>query len=490
MSLDPASPRRARVAAVRHALLGLGLVACGGGDASTGPTPIVDRTPIRVVSGGGQSDTVLTTFVQALIVEVRDTTGKLSPGRIVRFTSVAPASGGSATVSVSALDAQQFGSFASAVTDAQGRAATLVRLGTAVGAARLEISVPELGATDTIGYTVKPGAAARVALEPRDTTVQPGATYTLRAAVTDRFLNPIAGATPTFWGNGVSVSTSGVVTTGSSFARATIGATYGTAADTVRASVVPRLPMVANRSGAVVLVNSDGTGATVVAQSSDISLSPHSVRTTASIVYYLGDPWYGAKVWVVEPGGVPRQLLPAASGFAAWPRLSPDGTWVYFVRNNNTLWRAHLDGSSLDSLTTVNPPQIYNAPSISPDGRTVAIEDAGGVKVVDVATKTSTILPVTCPGPRYSPDGNYFACLKARVVSVVKTDGTGARTVATVPGYGDGMEDLSSVDWSPDGKWILVYVAYQGPMLLEVATGTQFPLSNLSGNYAQTSFVR
>ena len=51
------------------------------------------------------------------------------------------------------------------------------------------------------------------------------------------------------------------------------------------------------------------------------------------------------------------------------------------------------------------------------------------------------------------------------------------------------MEDLSSVDWSPDGKWILVYVAYQGPMLLDVATGTQFPLS-LNGGYAQASFVR
>ena len=475
--------------ALHGAALGFGLAACGGGESPTEPAQPADRTPIRVVAGGGQSDSVLTTFAQALIVEVRDTSGRLSPGRSVRFTSIAPAAGGSAAVRMSALDLQQFGAFASAVTDAQGRAAMLVRLGTVVGVARLEISVPELGAADTISYTVKPGAAARVTLEPRDTTVQPGGTYSLRAAVTDRFLNPIPSAVPTFWGSGVSVSTSGVVTAGNAFARATIGATYGAAADTVRASVLPRLPMVANRSGAVVLVNSDGTGSAVVAQTSDISLSPHSVKTTSSIVYYLGNPWVNSKVWVVEPGGVPRQLLPLASGFAAWPRLSPDATWVYLVRNNNSLWRAHLDGSSLDSLTTVNPPQIYTAPSISPDGRTVAIEDPGGVKVVDVATKASTILPVSCPGPRYSPDGSYFACLKARVVSVVKTDGTGARTVASFPGYGEGMEELSGVDWSPDGNWILVFLSYQGPMLLDVATGTQFPLS-LNAAYAQASFVR
>jgi len=329
-----------------------------------------------------------------------------------------------------------------------------------------------------------------VTLEPRDTTVQPGATYTLRAAVTDRFLNPITGATPTFSGIGVSVSTSGVITAGSSFARATIAATYGTAADSAKVSVIPRLPMVANSSGAVVLVNSDGTGANVVARSSDVSLSPHSVKTTASIVYYLGDPWNNSKVWVVEPGGTPRQLLPTASGFNAWPRLSPDGTWVYFIRNNNTLWRAHLDGSSLDSLTTVNPPQIYNAPTISPDGRSVAIEDAGGVKVVDLATKVATVLPVACAAPRYSPDGNYFACLKARVISIVKTDGTGARTVVSLPGFGDGMEALSGLDWSPDGNWILAFVGYQGPTLVDVATGTQFPLSQLGYGYAQASFVR
>jgi hypothetical protein len=489
MSLASASPRRARIA-FRHALLGLGLAACGGSDASTGPIPVVDRTPLRVVSGGGQSDTVLTTFAQALIVEVRDTSGKLSPGRTVRFTSIVPATGGSATVSVSALDAQQFGSFASAVTDAQGRAAMLVRLGTVVGAAALEVAVPEFGAVDTIAYTIKPGAAARVTLAPRDTTVQPGATYSLRAGVTDRFGNPISGVVPTFWANGASVSTSGVVTAGSTFARATIGASYGSAADTVTVSVFPRLPMVANRWGTVVLINSDGSGVSVVAQTSDVSLSPHSVRATATIAYYLGDPWSNSRVWLAEPGGLPRRLLPSASGFEAWPRLSQDGAWVYFVRNNNSLWRAHLDGSSLDSLTTVSPPQIYSAPTISPDGRTVAIEDAGGVKVVDLATKVATILPVACAAPRYSPDGNYFACLKARVISIVKTDGSGARTVASLPGFGDGMEALSGLDWSPDGNWILAFVGYQGPTLLDVATGTQFPLSQLGYGYAQASFVR
>src|SRR5215218_8723469 len=97
MSPLPAPGAVARIA-LRCALLGLGLAACGGGEASTEPVPVVDRTPLKVVAGGGQSDTVVTTLKQALIVEVRDTSGKFSQGRTVRFTQVVRTSGGSAAV--------------------------------------------------------------------------------------------------------------------------------------------------------------------------------------------------------------------------------------------------------------------------------------------------------------------------------------------------------------------------------------------------------
>jgi hypothetical protein len=128
MRLASAIPSPAR-STLQCALLGLFLSSCGGSDAPTGPAQVVDRTPIRVIAGGGQTDSVRTTFTQALIVEVRDTSGKLSVGRTVRFTAIAPAPGSSAVVSVSALDSPQFGTFSAAVTDAQGRAAALVRSG-------------------------------------------------------------------------------------------------------------------------------------------------------------------------------------------------------------------------------------------------------------------------------------------------------------------------------------------------------------------------
>jgi Tol biopolymer transport system component len=490
MRPDPSAVRTSHVALV-CVLFASFAVSCGGSGAPTEPTPVVDRTPIRVVAGAGQTDTVLATLPQALIVEVRDTTGKLSPGRTVRFTAITlPAGTTGAVVRLSPLDQQAFGPFSSNDTDAQGRAKTLVQMGTVAGTASLEISVPELGVSDTISFSVKPGAPARLNVAPRDTTIQPAATYALRSAVTDQFSNPIAGLAPTYSATSVSVSPSGQVTAGSTFAAGTIVATFGKVADTVRVSVLPQLPMVANRWGTVVVVNSDGTGEKAVVTTSDWSLSPHSVKTTPSIVYYTGDPYYSGKVWVVEPGAVPRRLLPTASGFEAWPRLSPDGVWVYFVRNNNTLWRAHLDGTSLDSLGTVNSTQIHRAPTISPDGSKVAVQDTAGVKVIDVATKTATIVSTTCGEPRYSPDGASFACLNSRVIVVMKTDGTGARSVAPLGGYSDGWEELSGPDWTADGKWIVSFVGGQGPVMFEVATGASFPLSKLANPYPQPSFVR
>jgi len=116
------------------------------------PPPPVDKTPIRVIAGGQQADTVDAILQQALVVEIRDSTGQLAVGRTVRFTSFIAS--GEPGVKVSALDQQNFGTFASDVADAQGRAKILVQMWDVAGTAKLEVSVPELGVTDTVTYTV------------------------------------------------------------------------------------------------------------------------------------------------------------------------------------------------------------------------------------------------------------------------------------------------------------------------------------------------
>lgn len=469
-------------------------MACG----REGPTSPVNVAPaLAIVAGGATTDTVQARPVQALVIEVRDTTGGGARGKTVRFEALPPDDPKRKTetaIAVSSLTSNAYSAFASDLTDSVGRAKTLVGFGTVAGPARVRVTVPEFGMTDTIVFTVKPGLPAKFIIGTRDTVVQPGATYSLNASVVDRFSNLVPTETPTFSpGSGiVSVSPGGQVVVGSAIARGQIVVSWKTVTDTARVTVMPRLPLVASRSQVirtVVLVNTDGTGYTELASSSDFSLSPHAV-TGSPVVFYQGNPDFGASVWIVTPGSPPRVLASTTNGFqsAAWPRWSPDGTWIYFTgfRSGSTraLFRIRPDGSQIDSLGTVTTGAIYMAPSISPDGSTAAVPDATGIKLITIATKASTVIPANCGGPRYSPDGKRFACVSGGSLSVMNADGTGTHVLS--PGAFV-LSDLANTDWSPDGAWLMVVGT--GPQLVNANDGTVIPLA-LGSSYQQIGFVR
>jgi hypothetical protein len=153
---------------------------------------------------------------------------------------------------------------------------------------------------------------------------------------------------------------------------------------------------------------------------------------------------------------------------------------VYFARDDKSLWRVKLDGTGLDSLTSYSTSRSYKAPTVSPDGRSVAVEDGDGLQIVDVATKAKRTVAVPCAYPSYSPDGSYFACTLNNLssesnVSVMRTDGSGRRVLATFSPY-DGPDGFSGVDWTPDGKWLLVTKNVGYAVLIEVSTGELLPL--------------
>jgi hypothetical protein len=448
---------------------------------------------IRVVSGSNQTDTVYAVLAQPLVVEIRDSTGRLASGVTVRFRSVLNANGNS--VLVWKADQQKWDIFTTAVVDAKGRASTRMKVMAEAGTMRLEIGVPEWGLADTVTFTSTPGAPQRWTISPYDTTIQQGASFTLKAIVGDQFTNPVPGAAPTFTATGVNVSSTGLITTTTAPSRAKIIVSYKTMKDSVYVSVLPRLPMVINRSdavsAAVVLINSDGTAPTTLATTTDRSIAPSSVAATPSVVYYRGTASGSGKVWVVQPNGTPQLLLPGQTRAESWPTLSPDGTWVYFVRDARSLWRAHLDGSGLDSLTSFRQARTYMAPTVSPDGQSVAIEDSiGGVKIVDVATKTARTTGFACASPRYSPDGTSFACVSPTELSITRTDGTMQKSVASLAPYPI-SDPLSGVDWTPDGKWLVVAVANGTARLFEISSGAVIDLTDVLGrNLIQASFVR
>src|SRR5678816_2923661 len=109
-----------RVACCCCLLLSALTYACGGGsDSST--NPLSGGHGVRVVAGGGQSDTVHAVLGQALVVEIHDSTGGRARGALVDFSPVVGPSG-SPGVLVAPPGQQQFSISAGAITDAQGQA--------------------------------------------------------------------------------------------------------------------------------------------------------------------------------------------------------------------------------------------------------------------------------------------------------------------------------------------------------------------------------
>jgi len=199
----------------------------------------------------------------------------------------------------------------------------------------------------------------------------------------------------------------------------------------------------------------------------------------------------------VARGSAPRALASSANGFraAAFPRLSPDGKWVYFIglrSRARSLWRIRPDGTQLDSLTDVSPRWGIEsqAPAISPDGGTIAIDEVSRLKIVDVASRTVQLLAVTCGAPHYSPDGSRLSCVHHGQLTVMNADGSNVRSLTPPAPYEVPFDDLGA-DWSPDGRWLVAHYWTEGLVLVDVSTAQRLLLVRRPAiSDTEASFVR
>jgi hypothetical protein len=198
--------QRSRVPMIRSAVLTTAAVT--GLGACKGPgEPGGDGLALRIVAGGNTSDTISARPTQGLVVRVLDEDGRAASLVEVRFD------GGPGGMRVSPVSGQFFSNFASAVTDANGRATVRVAFGTRAGPDWIAVAVPVFGMTNTARYTIQPGNAVSVAPSPSDTIIPLGGTFAYREPLRDRANNAItATATYTASGNAVQVSSSGTVT--------------------------------------------------------------------------------------------------------------------------------------------------------------------------------------------------------------------------------------------------------------------------------------
>ncbi|HET6762648.1 MAG TPA: hypothetical protein VFH27_03225 [Longimicrobiaceae bacterium] len=476
--------------------------ACDGGP--SGSTPKSDPG-VRVTAGDQVADSIDAAPAQALVVQVTGRDGRPAKGQVVEFDAVLVGSDFARTPSVwlSSLGVNEFGDFASATTDGEGRASVRVRLGSRAGPGGVAVTVPALGYVGAAHYTVLPGAPWAVTATPGDTTLYVARTAQLKAAVVDRAENPRNDAV-TFSVASGPVTLSGTTVTTTAMGRGVVVARVGNLADTSYVNVVPE-GTIAGFTADMELytVNLDGTGMRLLATASAgrgyFGEMPAAWSADGrSLVYHDSRLDHNRLLYSVDAAGGPRvQLIAAPDGLSsqAWPQRSRDGQWVYFngigswqgTYVGNQLFRVRSDGSGLERLYTGPGYTFAGYPSPSPDGTRVAFISSrdipsGGLHVLNLATGANTGLNLPGATPRWSPNGDLIAYVAIPTfigfldnhtvqgygeLRVVKPDGTGARTVTLT-----GEAFMGGIDWSPDGKYLIAASQLTGEItVIDVATG-------------------
>jgi TolB protein len=172
---------------------------------------------------------------------------------------------------------------------------------------------------------------------------------------------------------------------------------------------------------------------------------------------------------VVSPDGSGHRTLTTTSGYESDPRWSPDGRWILYaseVASEESAALRLVPAGGGCSRVVVRLSAVWGA-SWSPDGNWIAFAgDAPGelrthlyvVRPDGTGLKrlTGEITPVR---PVWSPNGRLIAFgTYAPDIDVIAPDGTGRRTVVSIPGA-----EIRDLAWSPYGQTIAFAAEKQPP---------------------------
>jgi hypothetical protein len=446
---------------------------------------------IHVISGN-VGDTVQARPVLALTVEGRGEGGVLAAEKVIRFESVFGGAGEfipGPVVFMSPLTSSFFGTFVAVTANSSGRASVLLSMGTVAGEAKILVSMPELGISDTVRIDVRPGNFTRVAFNVRDTTVTANASYALTARQADRFGNLRSEAAQMTTLTPTTCTLNGGQLTATAIGVCRVEGFVGALKDTARASIVPVGRMAYVTFGELGLVNTDGSGLRKILDVFDSSLMPGWAPDGSALVIYEGDPFSNARLSIVDTNGVKVHTVGNGTlmASAATGRFSPDGQTVYFSGrpiggDRITIWRMGRDATDLEIVAS--PGEQYVPawrPSVSPNGQTVAFDRGGYIHLVNTTTLEQTPLNVPGYAPSFSPDGQTIAFLDNTGLRVMNANGANVRTVVDGSYY-----EWQPPQWTSDGVWLLVMTQFSGVRLIRASDGMIVPMKTPK-NYNQAT---
>jgi hypothetical protein len=456
----------------------LALTGCSS-DETVGPNNEVAR--VRIVSGGGGSDTVEAVLPQPMVVHVLSVDGKRIRNREVQFVSLPGPSVGEicAGVPVTCATNRVF------YTDANGEARVSIKMSTTAGTMRVIAAVPFIQRWDTATFTVRPGAVARVVAFTGEVRLDVGGSATVTGRACDRFCNPRPEVPRFFTGPGTGLAVDSItgIVRGLDMGTHRLYARFGSAADSTDVSVVPQGQLIAFEGGVrpgFHFFNANYTqrrtaftfplgtimsymprarlGRNLIAVSTGFDNFPGS----SSLVMRLIDST-GATVRTITPP-TPLSNIVAA-------RILPDSSVIAIVRltqqpgpNFHGVYRFDVNGTTtkLAELPLLAILRTDGA-DIAPDGASIAYVAMGAqgpteLRTLDLVTGATRTLVNEALAPAYSPDGRRIAYLAAsaagtgpvrRPLALIGADGTNGRVLGGTIGY------ATNIAWSADGTLIL-----------------------------------
>ena len=476
--------------------------------------PRIFPPTLQIVSGATATDTIEAFLSVPLAVIVHDSTGKPPFHAPITFR-VVPIAGVDAPALVSPTSYVYGPGPQTAMaewTDSAGKAAVTVRLGSIAGQIRIAIDGIESNAIapsgpngkvvpvhDTVTYTILPGAAVRLDVQPSDTSLYVGSRYQLRARALDRAGNSRPDAISLTGGDSVLARDGGLGVIGRAFGRDFTDVSTATHRARVWVSVVPTGTIAVSIGGYALnygmgVINLDGSGRRLIF-GPDRRNSAKSPRWSPDGKSFVAVQ--GGRIYLIDAAtGNGRLVTNDTTLESEWaPGFSPDGRWIYYSAapyqsNQYTLWRVLVGVGSTPEQLPVPMQYTPHQVDLSADGTHLVY--LGGdaylheLTLADGADRTITPAHGAVSIPRYSHDGSTLAY----VLSARFPDYDPASGVYTIPVQGSTPQRITSVStdsdywstyagadsWSPDGEWIVTSTVGEQLRVVNVKTGLTLPL--------------